>query len=75
MRTLKVMFALLIGGLTLSATLMFGKAEYAKTEKKACSACHVDIKKSPKDLNDVGKCYAKNKHSLTGCEEKGQDKK
>lgn len=75
MKTLKVIFALLIGGLTLSATLMFGKAEYSKTEKKACTYCHVDIKKSPKDLNDVGKCYAKNNHSLKGCEAKGTEKK
>lgn len=70
MKTLKVMTALLIGGLTLSATLMFGKAEYSKTEKKGCNFCHVDIKKAPKELNDVGKCYAKNDHSLKGCEEK-----
>jgi cytochrome c551/c552 len=73
MKTLKVMAALLIGGLTLSATLMFGKAEYAKTEKKGCTYCHVDVKKSPKELNDVGKCYAKNKHSLKGCEEKAKE--
>lgn len=75
MRTLKFMFALLIGGLILSAPLMFGKAEYSKTEKKTCTYCHVDIKKSPKDLNDVGKCYAKNNHSLKGCEEKESEKK
>lgn len=69
MKTLKVMMALLIGGLTLSATLMFGKIEYSKTEKKGCTFCHVDVKKTPKELNDVGKCYEKNKHSLKSCEE------
>jgi hypothetical protein len=72
MKALKVMTAFLIGGLTLTATLMFGKAEYTKKEKKACTFCHV--KAGSKDLNDVGKCYAKNKHSLEGCESKDKDK-
>lgn len=70
MKALRIMFALLISGLTLFATLSFGKMEYSKTEKKPCTYCHVDVKKTPKELNDVGKCYAKNKHSLKGCEEK-----
>jgi hypothetical protein len=70
MKALRIMFALAISGLTLTATLSFGKMEYSKTEKKPCAFCHVDVKKTPKELNDVGKCYAKNKHTLTGCEEK-----
>ena len=75
MKTLRVVFALLVAGLTLSTTLIFGKVEYSKTEKKACSFCHVDVKKTPKELNDVGKCYAKNKHTLKGCEEKEKNDK
>jgi len=43
------------------------KAEYTKAEKKACTACHV--KTGSKELNDTGKCYQKNNHSLKGCEE------
>jgi hypothetical protein len=46
------------------ATLMLGKAEYTKTEKKPCTTCHV--KAGSKELNDVGKCYAKD-HSLKDC--------
>lgn len=75
MKILRVLFALLLAGLTLSTTLMFGKMEYSKTEKKPCTFCHVDVKKAPKELNDAGKCYAKNKHSLKGCEEKAKSDK
>ncbi len=73
MKTLKITFALAIAALTLSTTLMFGKAEYSKTEKKGCTYCHT--KAGSKDLNDVGKCYEKNKHSLKGCEDTAKDKK
>ena len=44
------------------------KVEYSKTEKKACTTCHV--KAASKELNDVGKCYQDKKHSLAGCESK-----
>jgi hypothetical protein len=46
----------------------FGKTEYTKKEKKACTYCHVAQGK--KDLNDVGKCYAEHNHSLEGCDTK-----
>lgn len=46
------------------STASFGKPEYTKKEKKACIYCHVAA--NSKDLNDVGKCYAKS-HSLDGC--------
>jgi hypothetical protein len=65
---LKKTMALTFSGLIfagLGATLLFGKAEYTKKEKKACVTCHV--KSGSKELNDVGKCYAKN-HSLKDCE-------
>lgn len=67
---LKNLVAAAFMGLILSgfgSTLMLGKAEYTKTEKKPCTACHV--KAGSKELNDLGKCYAKN-HSLKDCQEK-----
>ena len=75
MKTLRVIFALLIAGLTLCTTLTFGKIDYSKAEKKPCIYCHVNVTKTPKELNDVGKCYAKNQHSLKGCEEKPKSDK
>jgi hypothetical protein len=60
-------FAIILGGLMVTSSLSFGKAEYTKKEKKVCTVCHVASGK--KDLNDVGNCYAKT-HSLEGCEVK-----
>ncbi len=48
-----------------SATLTLGKMEYTKKEGKACTICHV--KAGSKELNDVGKCYAKS-HTLKDCQ-------
>jgi hypothetical protein len=48
----------------ISATASFGKPEYTKKEKKACTACHVSAKS--KDLNDTGKCYHEKK-DLKAC--------
>lgn len=48
----------------ISATATFGKVEYTKKEKKACTACHVSAKS--KDLNDTGKCYHEKK-DLKAC--------
>ncbi len=55
----------LIGGLTILISASFGKVEYTKKEKKPCTTCHV--KASSKELNEVGKCYQENNHSLEGC--------
>ena len=41
------------------------KPEYAKKESKKCTYCHV--KMGAKDLNDTGKCYQTNNHSLEKC--------
>mgnify|MGYP001249978056 CR=1 FL=1 len=57
----------LLGGLTVSTTLSYGKVEYTKQEKKACTVCHVSAKS--KELNAVGKCYGE-KQTLEGCEAK-----
>lgn len=57
-----------VGSLTILTWDSSGKVEYTKKEKKACVYCHV--KANSKELNDVGKCYEKNNHSLKGCEPK-----
>jgi hypothetical protein len=68
MRLIKFLFpvGILAMGLVLN-TLSYGKAEYTKQEKKACTACHV--KNGKKELNDTGKCYGEKK-SLAACEKK-----
>ena len=50
---------------SLSSLSSFGNMQIAKKEKVACTTCHV--KMGQKELNDVGKCYAKKK-SLKACE-------
>ncbi|MGD0496941.1 MAG: hypothetical protein ABSC23_00740 [Bryobacteraceae bacterium] len=67
MKTLKVALpaAILMAGFMVCTTSSFGKPEYAKKEGKACTYCHVTMGK--KDLNDTGKCYSKNDHSLAKC--------
>jgi len=70
MKAIKVglLLAVVAGWMAVSSSLMLGKPEYTKETKKACTYCHV--KAGSKDLNDVGKCYAKNNHKLEGCESK-----
>ncbi len=65
---LKNLITAVFMGLILSGfgtTLMLAKAEYTKTEKKPCTTCHV--KAGSKELNDLGKCYAKS-HTLKDCQ-------
>jgi hypothetical protein len=57
---------ILAGGLAVFSTASYGKAEYTKKEKKACSYCHT----TGKELNKVGECYKSKNHSLEGCEAK-----
>lgn len=65
MRLLKVLMVLaLFSGSMLS--LSTAKPAYAKKEGKKCTYCHVAVGKP--ELNDTGKCYAKNDHSLAKCE-------
>ena len=66
MRAFRLMIpaAILMAGLFVSTTISSAKPDYAKKEGQKCVACHVAAGK--KDLNDVGKCYAK-KHILDGC--------
>jgi hypothetical protein len=68
-KSIKHLLAISLLGLICSgfgATLMLGKAEYTKKEKTPCTTCHV--KAGSKELNDVGKCYAKD-HSLKDCKD------
>jgi hypothetical protein len=57
--------AILTAGLVwASLTPSYAKPEYAKTENKACTFCHVMTGKP--ELNDAGKYYAAHDHSLKG---------
>ena len=53
---------ILLGGFLVCSTASFGKAEFTKQTKKACTYCHVDQKKDPKDLTDAGKYFAEHKN-------------
>lgn len=64
MRLLKVLVALAILSGAL-ASISTAKPEYAKKESKTCKYCHVTPGKP--DLNDTGKCYKANDHSLAKC--------
>ena len=61
--------AILLGGFAVCSTAIYGKAEYTKQEKKACSFCHtVAVPKdadSAKGLTDAGKYFQAHK-SLDG---------
>ena len=56
----------LAGGLLVCTTASFGKPEYVKTTKKACSYCHVDSKAKPKELTAAGKYFKEHNNSLEG---------
>jgi hypothetical protein len=63
----------LFSGLVLSSKLSYGKPEYTKKEKKACTYCHVTAKS--KELNEAGKYYKEHDHSLEGYQPKEEPKK
>jgi len=60
-------FVLLLGALV-GSTLSYGKPEYTKKEKKACTYCHVSTQS--KELNAAGKYYKEHDHSLEGYQPK-----
>ncbi len=60
---------ILAGGFLVCTTTSYGKPEYVKITKKACTFCHVDAKTKPKELTAAGKYYAEHK-SLDGYTEK-----
>ena len=61
--------AILLGGFLVCSTASFGKQEYMKATKKACTYCHektvADKGVMAKNLTDAGKYYAEHK-SLDG---------
>jgi hypothetical protein len=61
--------ALVLGGFLVCSTTSYGKAEYTKQTKKACTFCHVDAAKAPKNLKDAGKYFQEHKN-LDGYQEK-----
>jgi hypothetical protein len=61
--------AILAAGFLICSVASYGKPEYSKTTKKACTYCHVDAKAKPKELTDAGKYYSEHK-SLDGYQEK-----
>jgi len=61
--------AIVLGGFLVCSTASYGKPEYTKATKKACTYCHVDAQKNPKELKDAGKYYQEHK-SLDGYTEK-----
>jgi hypothetical protein len=56
--------AIAAAGLLVSTTASAKPADSAKT-KKACTVCHKDAKKAPKDLTEAG-AYYKEKKTLDG---------
>jgi hypothetical protein len=60
---------ILLGGFLVCSTASYGKPEYMKSTRKACTFCHIDSKVKPKDLTDAGKYYAEHKN-LDGYQEK-----
>lgn len=61
--------ALVLGGFLVCSTASYGKPDYTKSTKKACTFCHVDAQKKPKELKEPGKYYQEHK-SLDGYTEK-----
>jgi hypothetical protein len=73
MRVIKLALpaGLLLAGFVLCTTASFGKPEYQKKEGvKSCTVCHSKMEAKEamaKNLNETGKCYAENDHSLAKC--------
>ncbi len=74
MRTIKVILpaAILLCGIAVCTSSVYGTQEYAKKEKKSCTFCHAktvsDKVEMGKNLNTTGACYKDNEHSLANCE-------
>jgi hypothetical protein len=65
--------ALVLGGFLVCSTASYGKADYAKSTKKACVYCHAKVSADKEVMNgnltEAGKYYAAHK-SLDGYQEK-----
>jgi hypothetical protein len=65
-------------GFLLCTTVTYGKPEYMKKENlKSCTGCHskMGMTKDSPNLNDLGKCYSENDHSLAKCKVPADAKK
>ena len=75
MRTLKLVIpaGIVMAGFLLCTTATYGTPAYMKKEGvKSCTVCHVKVgateaMKQDPNLNDTGKCYKANDHSLAKC--------
>ncbi len=73
MRTLKVLIpaSVLALGFTVLTSNVKATPAYAKKEGKSCTYCHSKVSSNKeemvKSLNDTGKCYRENEHSLAKC--------
>ncbi len=56
----------ILSGVLVCTRQSYGKAEYVKTTKKACTYCHVDAKAKPKELTAAGKYFKEHNNSLEG---------
>ena len=61
MKTLKLLLpaGIALVGLVVGSSVSYGKPEFTKKEKKACTTCHV--KSGAKELNETGKYYQEHK--------------
>jgi cytochrome c553 len=71
MRILKlaVPAVIVMAGFLVCSTASYGTPAYMKKEGvKSCSVCHAKMgTKTDPNLNDTGKCYQANDHSLAKC--------
>jgi len=69
--------SIVMAGFLMCTTVSYGKPEYMKKENlKSCTTCHSKMEAKElmaKNLNETGKCYGENDHSLAKC--KVPDKK
>jgi len=64
---------LVMTGILVCTTAIYGKQEYSKKEKQKCTYCHTKVEAKeamPKNLTAAGKYYAEHNHSLDGYTEK-----
>jgi hypothetical protein len=71
MRVLKlaVPAVIVMAGFLVCSTASYGTPAYMKKEGvKSCTVCHAKMgTKADPNLNDTGKCYQANDHSLAKC--------
>jgi len=68
MKLLRVLIALaIVSGALMSVSTSTATQQYAKKEGKNCKYCHSAMPPKADNLNDTGKCYKANDHSLEKC--------